>query len=556
MGKKPKEKAQERRFAWWQLIVGAVVALLTVLIPLLWNSLKSAPPQFALANPILRPDSVVTIVAQNRAAERKENLNVQFDDLLFRRAGVLISPSYPQCWQFTLQGRGLPDSLLRDGPHWIRAGFAGEALSESLLVYFNTQPPRVNAELRRPEGKSNERILIGSAASELPAPADTLKVEVIFHSESQPIKIPVPVKRVTDQSTGRTYFDFEIPVQGLPKISPHDPSYAAPFFGLRVTDQAGISYYQEESYAQFVAPGNQRFGATGLADIELKRLPMELPLKATGVPDKPGNVKLNIHFSPASQPQRILANGEPAIFLKVTALAQNMRQLEWTNLPERLRLVQAPTVILRDEQQLAVTFDNTYVDQQAPTNHEPSYRVEQTGRDGKMYSSNTVHATKPPEKEAFLSIDNVQKMLKDNNLFDTNLNRSGTGIQHQHQEIERNGVKLMFDGATGLTWQKGGSENQMTIDDALAYIAQLNTTNYGGYNDWRLPFLQEAMSLLEPKTYGQLHLYSIFDRTQRWIWTADKESAGRAWYVDFGNGVCYLSGLGNSGYVRAVRSGQ
>ncbi|MGH7450215.1 MAG: DUF1566 domain-containing protein [bacterium] len=112
----------------------------------------------------------------------------------------------------------------------------------------------------------------------------------------------------------------------------------------------------------------------------------------------------------------------------------------------------------------------------------------------------------------------------------------------------------MFDGATGLTWQKGGSGIFINFDQALAYIAQLNATNYGGYNDWRLPILQEAMSLMEPKKHGELYLDPIFDRTQKVIWTVDKESAGRAWFVNFIIGSCDLVDVDSGRNVRAVRS--
>lgn len=64
---------------------------------------------------------------------------------------------------------------------------------------------------------------------------------------------------------------------------------------------------------------------------------------------------------------------------------------------------------------------------------------------------------------------------------------------------------------------------------------------------------------LEPQTYDGLYIDSVFDRTQRWIWTADKGIAEQVWYVDFnGGGCCYYFvgiGVGNGLYVRAVRSG-
>ncbi len=545
------DKAKERRFQWWQLSIGAIVALLGVLIPLFWDSLKPTSPEFALINPIQRPDSAITIEAQNRAAAKEKNLTVEFDGLKFSNAGILLPKNNPLQWRFSLQGRYLPDSLLRDGRHFLRVGFAGNKLSEPLIVLFNTQAPLVSVEVKQPPDKPNERILIGRAVSRLPSPADTLAVDIAFNSGgSKPVEIPVPVKRVIEESTGRMYFEFETTVQGLPKISPKDSRYAEPFFALRITDAAGNRQYQEESYAQFTAPGDKRFGATK-ADIELKRLPVEVPLKGFGKLDKGGNMKLAFRITPRPAALTQLANGEPAIILRVTSIAGNIRQLDWTNLPDSLRMAQPVTTILRDEQSLGHTFANQFRDEKAPSNREPTYRVEQTARDGKVYASNNAQAAKTPE---FLSVEEVQKMLKANNLFDTNRNPSGAGISHQYQEVERNGAKLVVDDATGLTWQKSGSDNQMTFDEARTYFARLNATNYGGYNDWRLPILKEAMQLMEREKIDALYLDSVFDRRQFWIWTVDKESAGRAWAVFFFGGYCYPGDVGVGGYVRAVRS--
>jgi len=153
-----------------------------------------------------------------------------------------------------------------------------------------------------------------------------------------------------------------------------------------------------------------------------------------------------------------------------------------------------------------------------------------------------------------LSDETVKQMLRDKDFFDNYENKSGKGIQHQYESVERQGVKLVLDHATGLTWQQGGSENRVPFNGAASHIQQLNAKNYGGYKDWRLPTLEEAMSLMEPKQHGELYLDPVFERKQWWIWTADIESAGRAWHVFFANGVCSHDVFGVDFYVRAVRS--
>lgn len=118
-------------------------------------------------------------------------------------------------------------------------------------------------------------------------------------------------------------------------------------------------------------------------------------------------------------------------------------------------------------------------------------------------------------------------------------------------------VKLVVDNATGLTWQKSGSDSTMVFDDARTYVELLNTASYGGYTDWRLPTLKEAMTLMEREVKSDgLYIDSVFDRRQRWIWTANKRTSDKAWALFFFNGDCGYSNLNLRYNVRAVRSGQ
>jgi len=151
-----------------------------------------------------------------------------------------------------------------------------------------------------------------------------------------------------------------------------------------------------------------------------------------------------------------------------------------------------------------------------------------------------------------LSVDDVKKMLKEKNLFAIDWNQGGKGLRHEYEAIESHGDKLVIDHATGLTWQKGGSEF-VNYARAATYIQELDAKKYGGYNDWRLPTLEEAMSLMEPEQHDGLYLAPVFGRQQYWIWTADKYGAGVAWVVGFYVGDCIHDDLDNGLYVRAVR---
>jgi len=155
-----------------------------------------------------------------------------------------------------------------------------------------------------------------------------------------------------------------------------------------------------------------------------------------------------------------------------------------------------------------------------------------------------------------LTEDDVKLMLLENDFFASDWYWMGKGIQHQYEVLE--GGKVVFDKTTGLTWQQSGPEDQKVHNDAKGYIQTLNKQRFAGYNDWRLPTLEEAMSLMEPKKNKHgLYIDPVFGKEQTRIWTADEESAGVAWVVVFGGGRCVNYFLDDYGvYVRAVRGGR
>ncbi len=105
-------------------------------------------------------------------------------------------------------------------------------------------------------------------------------------------------------------------------------------------------------------------------------------------------------------------------------------------------------------------------------------------------------------------------------------------------------------------WHQSGIPGTTTWNEAKRLIQRLNNRGYGGYYDWRLPTLEEAMSLLEPgKRDGGLFISQVFDRYQEWIWTGDKKNGiNAAWNVNFRYGLVTWSQVNYHGFVRPVRS--
>ncbi len=116
--------------------------------------------------------------------------------------------------------------------------------------------------------------------------------------------------------------------------------------------------------------------------------------------------------------------------------------------------------------------------------------------------------------------------------------------------------ETVFDKATGLYWQKSGSDS-VTFEDAVAYKDRINTKKFDGFKNWRLPTVPELISLLEPETSSNgLYINPLFDNNQTWCWTCDRKdsSSGPAFLVYFHYGSVGWDLLYGKHYVRLVRS--
>jgi hypothetical protein len=155
----------------------------------------------------------------------------------------------------------------------------------------------------------------------------------------------------------------------------------------------------------------------------------------------------------------------------------------------------------------------------------------------------------------YFSKDEIGRMVIEKNFRDSELNPDGDFL-NEYSMTTIKGDKVVIDKATSLVWQKSGSENMLSWEDAQSYIRDLNKGFYANYSDWRLPTTEELATLLEPtKTNGNLYLDAMFSARQQWCWTADKLSESESsWNIDFENGDVGYDALENKNFVRAVRS--
>lgn len=175
-----------------------------------------------------------------------------------------------------------------------------------------------------------------------------------------------------------------------------------------------------------------------------------------------------------------------------------------------------------------------------------------------------------------LTLPKINKMLLTYRFFDNEIHPAGNFANDF--VIDKDGT--ITDRATGLIWQKSGSQTTMSRREATRYVKKINRERFAGYSDWRLPTIEELASLSMPRKNQELYINSVFDSRQNSCWSADtraqthsfSESWESLWILNFVTGqITYETRARRSGsmpyssyntdrikepdnFVRAVRS--
>jgi uncharacterized caspase-like protein len=180
----------------------------------------------------------------------------------------------------------------------------------------------------------------------------------------------------------------------------------------------------------------------------------------------------------------------------------------------------------------------------------------------------------PPRRlrsdQTTVSREEAKAMIVTHDFYRVGWNEPATGRAHHYETQVLHGGLVVLDHTTGLMWQRAGSGKpvQGGWQGAEHYVRELNAKGFGGYADWRLPTLEEAMSLMTPPEEGQAqggrrddtskevyHIARVFERAGAYfMWTTDLLAPGRGWVVYFREGQCLDETLTYNAYVRAVRS--
>lgn len=116
------------------------------------------------------------------------------------------------------------------------------------------------------------------------------------------------------------------------------------------------------------------------------------------------------------------------------------------------------------------------------------------------------------------------------NFFESRLNSAG---RFETRLIDNRDGLTVGEQVTGLVWQRAGA-GLMSYRKALVWCAARNDERFAGRASWRLPTIEEALSLLTPAKNPQgFHLHGCFAPDQGFIFTADRRRPGGHWFVDF-----------------------
>ena len=95
-------------------------------------------------------------------------------------------------------------------------------------------------------------------------------------------------------------------------------------------------------------------------------------------------------------------------------------------------------------------------------------------------------------------------------------------MENKKSRFLKNEDSTVYDSQTSLTWMANDSrldlDKEVSWDEAEQYAADMNGKKVGGYDDWRIPSAQEALTL-----FDQNKLNKDFKREIDEIWSHYKK---------------------------------
>jgi hypothetical protein len=131
-------------------------------------------------------------------------------------------------------------------------------------------------------------------------------------------------------------------------------------------------------------------------------------------------------------------------------------------------------------------------------------------------------------------------------------NPASAGLPNPSNYTEDMTNDVVIDQITGLMWQRTVENSTRTWNEAGTYC---ETLVYAGYDDWRLPWRIELVSLVD-YTETNPAIDSAFPNTpgaEFWSASISANNSSDGWVVHFGEGATITKNLGTAFRVRCVR---
>ena len=431
---KQKLKGKDSTKNQWLIATVIIPVIATIVIPLLiyFLSRPTEEPKFIIENSILRSDATLVIRADNKKANKKENLNIMFDGCSFPNKGISIPiqtfPHKIQKWHFTLKNYTTINTLTKDGEHKIKVSFPGGKYSDEYKIIFISKPPIVKILKSHDHGQTKIK---GKVTTELQLPKNILTVNITYFHEGKECKITeIPLTKKIHPETGIVYYEFESILQGLPNLKPDDPRYSELFWQLEVTDQAENQYYHKQSYAKFMAPGNDQIGVGNIASIKIEKI----------TDDVSNQLRNIVRIVPNQTLINKLPNGKQPIELSVKAVDKSAK-LNWKYNIDNIEPI---TLIFKNDKKIGASASTEYIDYNSGNKY-AKYRVEQRS-DNIIYSSAEKMIESEDDIKNHDSTEDQRKMmqvLEDQKKINQALEKSNIQKQAIQQYIkEQNNDKI------------------------------------------------------------------------------------------------------------------
>ena len=130
-------------------------------------------------------------------------------------------------------------------------------------------------------------------------------------------------------------------------------------------------------------------------------------------------------------------------------------------------------------------------------------------------------------------------------------------FRNRYEQAQIRGIDVIIDHTTDLMWLKAENEERLDWREAEAFASRMNDATLAGFSDWRIPTVEELMSLMASGKKDDKYIDPVFKKALLSTWTIDtkEDTPAGAWFVDFMEGkVLDGNRAAGLGHVHLVRS--